>query len=86
MRFHIGSIIVLICGLTALVPGLMVLFGYGNLIHKLLDQPAGAIALLVIGGSCILAAFFPLIATYLTRKELGQDPFADDEGQSGGKP
>ncbi|WP_373699253.1 hypothetical protein [Neisseria dentiae] len=82
MRFHIGSIIVLICGLAALIPGLMVLFGYGGWVHDLLDQPIGAIALLVIGGSCMLAAFFPLLATYLTRREQGKPPFEDD-GEDG---
>ncbi len=82
MRFHIGSIIVLICGLTALIPGLMVLFGFGGWVHDLLDQPIGAIALLVIGGSCMLAAFFPLLATYLTRREQGKTPFEED-GENG---
>lgn len=82
MRFHIGSIIVLICGLTALIPGLMVLFGFGGWVHDLLDQPIGAIALLVIGGSCMLAAFFPLLATYLTRREQGKTPFEED-GEDG---
>lgn len=82
MRFHIGSIIVLICGLTALIPGLMVLFGFGGWVHDLLDQPIGAIALLVIGGSCMLAAFFPLLATYLTRREQGKPPFEED-GENG---
>lgn len=84
MRFHIGSIIVLICGLTALIPGLMVLFGFGGWVHELLDQPIGAIALLVIGGSCMLAAFFPLLATYLTRREQGKTPFEDDEEDNSG--
>ncbi|MDO4225938.1 hypothetical protein [Neisseria sp.] len=82
MRLHIGSIIVLICGLTALIPGLMVLFGFGGWVHELLDQPIGAIALLVIGGSCMLAAFFPLLATYLTRREQGKAPFEED-GEDG---
>lgn len=78
-RLHIGSIIILICGLSAVIPGLMVLFGLGGWVHDLLDQPIGAIALLVIGGSCVLAAFFPLAATYLTRKEMGKTPFEEDE-------
>ncbi|MCP2041599.1 hypothetical protein L1281_002208 [Neisseria sp. HSC-16F19] len=69
MRFHIGSLIMAICGLAALIPGLMTLLGYGHWIHRLLDQPLGAIALLVIGGSCLLAAFFPLLAAHLTRRE-----------------
>lgn len=84
MRLHIGSIIVLICGLTALIPGLMVLFGFGGWVHELLDQLIGAIALLVIGGSCMLAAFFPLLATYLTRREQGKTPFEDDEEDNSG--
>ena len=69
MRLHNGSIIVLICGLCAIIPGIMTLFGAGEWVHDLLREPAGAIALLVIGGSCVLAAFFPLLAAYLTRRE-----------------
>ena len=71
MRLHIGSIIILICGLAAIIPGIITLFGEGEWVHELLRQPAGAIALLVIGVSCVLAAFFPLLATYLTGREHG---------------
>lgn len=75
MRLPIGSIIILICGLTAIIPGLMTLLGLGGWVHELLNQPIGGIALLVIGGACVLAAFFPVVATYLTRKEQGKTPF-----------
>ncbi len=69
MRLHIGSIILLVCGLCAIIPGFMTLFGAGEWIHELLREPAGAIALLVIGCSCVFAALFPLLATFLTRRE-----------------
>ncbi|MDO5640303.1 MAG: hypothetical protein Q4G28_10600 [Neisseria sp.] len=75
MRLPIGSIIILVCGLTALVPGLLVLLGLGSWVHELLDQPIGGWALLGIGMCCVLAAVFPIVATYLTRKEQGKTPF-----------
>lgn len=79
-RMHIGSIIILICGLSAIIPGMMTLLGMGGWVHELLNQPLGAIALLVIGGSCVLAALFPVFTTtYLTRKEMGKTPFEEDE-------
>lgn len=75
MRLPVGSIIILVCGLTALIPGLMVLIGLGAWVHELLDQPAGGLALIGIGMCCVLAAIFPIVATYLTRKEQGKTPF-----------
>ena len=66
-------------GLSAIIPGLMTLLGMGGWVHELLNQPLGAIALLVIGGSCVLAALFPVFTTYLTRKEMGKTPFEEDE-------
>ena len=42
MRFHIGSLIILICGLCAIIPGIMTLFGEGEWVHELLREPAGA--------------------------------------------
>ena len=69
MRLHIGSGILLACGVCALVPGVMIVLGAGAKIHPLLTDRAAAMAFLVIGASCIFAAFFPKVATYLTRKE-----------------
>ncbi|WP_274571137.1 hypothetical protein [Neisseria leonii] len=77
MRLHTGSIIILICGLAALIPGLMTLLGFGEQIHALLDEPIAAVALLAIGVSCLSAALFPLAATYLTRREQGKKTFDD---------
>ena len=59
---------------------LLVLFGLGAWVHELLDQPIGGLALIGIGLCCVLAAAFPVVATYLTRKEQGKTPFdeADD--------
>lgn len=79
MRFHIGTVVMLIFGLCAVIPGVMTLLGKGEWIHDLLRDPAGAIALLAIGGSCLFAAFFPMVVTYLTRKEQGKKPFEDQE-------
>ncbi|MDO4694085.1 MAG: hypothetical protein Q4A62_05600 [Eikenella sp.] len=79
MRLPVGSVIILICGLCALIPGLMTLLGMGDWIHEVLNQPIGGIALLIIGGCCLLAAFFPLFATYLTRREQGKKPFDEAE-------
>lgn len=69
MRFHIGSIIILVCGLCALVPGLLTVAGYGRLIHELLDQPVGGIALIGIGLCGIGAAVMPMLVYRLTKRE-----------------
>lgn len=74
MKFHIGSIIILICGLCALIPGLMVLFGMGGWVHEVLDQPIGGIALLAIGLCGVLAAVFPLLVKFLTQREHDNRP------------
>lgn len=69
MKFHIGSAVILICGLCALIPGLMVLFGMGQWVHEVLDQPAGGFALIAIGLCCVLAAVFPMLVVVLTKRE-----------------
>ena len=80
MRLPVGSIIILVCGLTALIPGLMVLVGLGSWVHEMLDEPIGGIALIAIGMCCVLAAAFPIVATYLTRKVLCITPFDEADG------
>ena len=82
MRFHIGSLIILICGLSAIIPCIMTLFGEGEWVHELLREPAGAIALLVIGASCLLAAFFPMLAGYLTSREQGESQPKDEDQET----
>lgn len=71
MKFHIGSIIILICGLCALIPGLMVLFGMGGWVHDVLDQPVGGFLLLGIGLCGVLAALAPMLIMFLTKREQG---------------
>lgn len=73
MRFHIGSVIILFCGLYALIPGILTLLGFGHIVHELLDQPIGGIALIGIGLCCVVAAVFPALVYYLTKREREPD-------------
>lgn len=73
MKLHIGSLIILFCGLCALIPGLLTLLGYGHIIHELLDQPIGGVALVGIGLCGVAAALFPGLIRYLTERERNRD-------------
>lgn len=69
MRLSIGSVILLLMGLFSAIPGLLAVSGLGALLHPLLNDRLAGIALLAIAVSCIGAAFFPLVAVTLTRRE-----------------
>lgn len=74
-----------LAGLVALVIGLLTLAGWGVHFHKLLGDRLAGIVLVIFGITMLLAACFPFMAYYLTRREPEQmeyQPGPDTERES----
>lgn len=62
-------LIVALCGLGALIPGLMIVFGFGDWVHDILNEPVAGFALIGIGLCVTLSAVFPILVRLLTERE-----------------
>lgn len=69
MKLSVAALILLLMGLACAVPGIVSLAGKGAVLHPLLEQRIAGMALVGIAICCIGGAFFPIVATYLTRRE-----------------